>query len=88
MARYDIHVPSICQRKKPLKVKYIHFLGAFFVINAESVEILRLSKVYWITKVGFKPQVIAVLVCAPNSSITASRGVFSGEYHIILAPPA
>tara|TARA_B100000780_G_scaffold77298_1_gene52244 strand:- start:1733 stop:1873 length:141 start_codon:yes stop_codon:yes gene_type:complete len=46
MARYDIHVPSVCQRKKPLKVKYIPFLGAFFVINAKSVEILRLSRVY------------------------------------------
>jgi len=46
MARYDIHVPSVCQRKKPLIVKYIPFLGAFFVINAKSVEILRLSRVY------------------------------------------
>ena len=32
--------------KKPLKVKYIPFVGAFFVINAKSVEILRLSRVY------------------------------------------
>jgi hypothetical protein len=44
MARYDIHVTSLCQRIIPLKVKYMHFIDGFSTAFGKIAEFLRLSR--------------------------------------------